>query len=252
MRGMVFGVQEGYRAHTLSVEGNFGEILTTNRYFEESRRSLEIQIERFGGLCVNASEGGAKIKGTLLLDLKSALERHCLHSYDFSEHLKQMWAREKANRNSIKGEVQRVLSVLDQTISKIEGHMKDCKKGLELIEATEKKHDLLIECKPNPAAVKSAEIASKELYEFHDKIISNASLRFLLYTIGGYHTNFAMRKNFVFDQYRDRGFAILKAFLMEKERFTIMGQLLLSTIFVIRNAKSRIEEADGGSALKAQ
>ena len=98
VEGMVFGDQENVKKNMIAVEGNFGETLMADVFFDQSRRSLEIQIEQFNGLCINATEGGAKINGTVLMDLKNAMNKHCLKPFDFSGRLKRIWTEEKAKK----------------------------------------------------------------------------------------------------------------------------------------------------------
>ena len=241
VEGMVFGVQEDYRKSVMSVEGNFGETLLTNRDFEDSRRSLEMEIEKFDGLCINSTEGGAKINGTMFFDLKSSINRYCPDLFDFSGHLKMIWGREKDKKQNTKSEIKRIVSVLNQTVSELEIAMNACKQGLDIIATTEVKYDLIIDKKPNPLAIARIVLADNELYQIREQIISHPTLRFLAYIFTGFHSDFAMRRNFLFDQFYSLEFASLKAFIMEKEWFTIMGQLLLSTIYSITRAKSQLE-----------
>ena len=242
VEGMVFGVQERYRWRTFEVEGTSGGTVLTNRTFEESRRSLGKQIEEFGGLCINTTGGGAKIAGAAVLDLKHALDRYCVDSFDFSGHLKKIWTKEKENGRNKRSEIERIVSILNESIVELEEALKDCKKGIEMITAFEAKYDLLIGRKPDPEAVESAQQLDIEINKLRDEIIFRPALEFMLYTFGGYHTDFAMRRNFVFDQFHDRRFATLKAFLIGMEWFKIVGQLLLSSLHLIKNARSRLEK----------
>jgi hypothetical protein len=52
-----------------------------------------------------------------------------------------------------------------------------------------------------------------------------------------------MRRSSLFDQYHDRDFARLKAFLNDREYFKTMGQLIVSTIYAIERAKTDLEGA---------
>ena len=242
VEGMVFGVQERYRWNMFEVDGTSGGTVLTNRSFEESRRSLEKQIEEFDGLCINTTGGGAKIAGAAMLGLKQALDRYCVDSFEFSGHLKKIWTKEKENRRNKGSEERRILSILSESVVGLEKAMEDCATGIEMITTFEAKYDLLIDRKPNPEAVKTAKQLDIEINKIRDEIIFRPALKFLLYTFGGYHTDFAMKRNFVFDQFHDRRFATLKTFLMGKEWFKIIGQLLLSAIYSIKNARSRLEK----------
>ena len=241
--GMVFGAQEQYRSNMIEIEGYSGETLLTNRSFEESRRSLELDIEQQDSLCVNTSEGGAKINGTIFLDLQTAIKRYCHDSGDIREFLRIIWAREKKKKEGgKKEELLKVRTILHETVSNLEILLNSCKEGLNIVADFENKYDLSIKEKPNPAAVADIPEYDNKLFQIREQIISNPELRFLTYIFSGYHVDFAMRRNFQFDRFNDRSYALLKSFLMEKEYFSIMGQLLLSTIYSIKDAQIELNK----------
>jgi hypothetical protein len=242
VEGMVFGTQERYRSNMLTVKGNFGETLKTNRYFEESRKSLETQIHNFGGLCVNATEGGAKINGSVLLNLKSALDRYCTDSHDFSAQLRGVWEKEKHLEQDITGETERILSVLTTTVAELKISMDACQEGMEMIASVEENHQMLIDRKPNPGAIETVNTMAMEVSQIRERIISCPKLKFLQYIFSGFHNDFAMRRNDLFDHFHDQRFTTLKAFFMEKEWFAVMGQLILSTIYSMEKAQAHLEK----------
>ena len=242
VEGMVFGDQENVKKNMIAVEGNFGETLMADVFFDQSRRSLEIQVEQFDGLCINATEGGAKINRTILMDLKSAMSKYCVKFFDFSGHLKKIWAEEKAKKGDKKTEIQKILSILDQTASDLQNAIEGCKKGLKILEDTRKKYQLLVDQKPNHVAIENILLADNQLYQIREKIISLPSFQSLTQIFNGYHVDFAMKRNLIFDQFYHREFATLKAFLIEKEWFSIMGQLFLSTLYIINKSKSRLKK----------
>ncbi|MFC1821091.1 motility associated factor glycosyltransferase family protein [Thermodesulfobacteriota bacterium] len=240
VEGFVFGDTEDdkIKKNMIEVEGNFVETLMTSVFYDQSRRSLEIQIDRFDGQCVNATEGGAKINGTILMDLKSALNEYCAQSFDFSGHLQRIWAGEKGKKEDKKTETRRILSLLDRTVSELQDAIGNCRKGLKIIEATMEKYLPLVDKKPNPEAIENIIPAEKRLYDIRDEIISLPSFQAFSEIFNGYHVDFSMKKNFLFDQFHHHEFAALKAFIMEKEWFSIMGQLCLSTLFLVKQAKT--------------
>jgi len=234
VEGMVFGTIEQYRDNMLEIEGSTGETLLTTRDFDESRLSLEEQIEAYDALCINATPGGAKINGTLLMDFKSATEKYCVDSYDFLGSIGEIWTKEKNTKHNKKSELNRILTVLDQSLSELNDALNRCKKGKKLIADFEANYDLLIDKRPNPEIIDKIRRLDRKITDIREDILLRPTLHFMVTTFGGYYTNFCMRKNYVYDQFHDRSFAALKAFLMEKESLTITGQLILSTIYLIQ------------------
>lgn len=243
VKGMVFGTLEVYRDRMSEVEGNYGDVLMTNPTFAESKASLEKQIEGFDGLCINATEGGAKIKGALFLDLKTSLKRYCTDTFDSSSLLKQHWHRKQPDPRNMPAEIQRVFAILDRTLSDLNDAVMDCKKGLERIESFENNHELIKEGKPNEAVFNLLKPVQNELYHLRERIIASPSFMYLWYIFQSFHTSFEMKQSFLFDQFHAPNFAKLRAFLNLKEWFCVMGQLALSTTDSIKRAKSQLKMA---------
>ena len=169
------------------------------------------------------------------------MDKYCVKSFDFLGHLKRIWTEEKAKKRNTKAEIQRIRSILDQTASDLQNALKGCQKGLKIVEDTRKKYELLVDRKPNHAAIKNILLADNQLYQIRDNIISLPSFQSLSQIFNGYHVDFAMKRNLIFDQFYHTEFATLKAFLIEKEWFSIMGQLFLSALYVINKSKSRLK-----------
>lgn len=75
---MVFGERdEYYHTNVLEVEGNDGRAVKTSNSWEVFKVHFEEDIEFYGGLCINATEGGAKIRGTTLMTFGEAIKRYC-------------------------------------------------------------------------------------------------------------------------------------------------------------------------------
>jgi len=236
----IFGNLQSYRKNMVEVEGNYGDVLMTNRYFEASRRSLEMQIEEFGGLCINATEGGAIIKNTLFLSLKDAMRNYCGDSFDYFSQLEEIWNQAKSSKIDPTREIKRILSILNATVAQLDDFVKKCKKGLDLIHSIENNHLLLNEKIPNPSCLNAIDDTHDLLEEIRGQIISNPYFIALSNIFSPYHTYFEMEKNTLYDRFHHKEFQKLKSFLMMKDWFAIMGQLFLSTQYSIENAISKL------------
>lgn len=73
----------------VQVEGIHGEILTTDFQMDYYRQCFEKQIENYGKnlRVIDATEGGARIKGTAIFPLKEAIERECRREINIHEIL---------------------------------------------------------------------------------------------------------------------------------------------------------------------
>lgn len=66
------------------VEGNTGDLLKTRFDWYTYLCWYNDKVERFDGKVVNATEGGAKIKGTEILTLEEAINKYCTSHFDMS------------------------------------------------------------------------------------------------------------------------------------------------------------------------
>lgn len=238
--GHVFGHVDEYKKETLEVEGNYNETLLTTRDFEQGRRSIEVQIKNFNGICINATEGGAKIEGTHFLSLRNAIDTYCKVTSDPLGDLKRIWSEENDRPKNMERELKRTAKIIDGSLLDLDSAIIDCRKGIKLIDSVLNRNELLLDDKPNPKALQIIKALSKELNEIRAKIISLPSFVTFEMVIQGYHFDLEMRRNMTYDQFYHSDFAELKSFLFLKEWFATVGQLILSTKFAIAREKANL------------
>lgn len=64
------------------VKGNYQDWVYTNDIYDIFRKTFVSDIANYNGKCVNATEGGAYIEGTILMTLREALDQYCTESFD--------------------------------------------------------------------------------------------------------------------------------------------------------------------------
>ncbi|RPH52385.1 MAG: DUF115 domain-containing protein [Desulfobacteraceae bacterium] len=238
VKGMVFDCLDAYQKDAIEVEGNYEDILLTTRSFEEGRKAFEVQIECYTGLCINATEGGARIRSSLLLDLRCALDTYCKTSFDPLIHLKEIWNTEKSGQKDTEGEIKRIGAVIDNSLSEMEIAIRECRKGIEIIESVLDNHAMLIGERPNPDLLNRITGASGILYGIRTGIISLPAFKIFEMVIQSSHFEIEMERNFTIDRYYNAEFATLKSFLLLKDWFAVVGQLILSTFFAVKREKN--------------
>lgn len=243
VQGNVYGHIDDYKKEALEVEGNYAETLLTTKSFEEGRRSLEAQIANFSGLCINATEGGAKIGGTVFLSLREALDRYCRETFDPLADLKRVWTAEKGRQPDRDEEVRRTDMIIAASRADLERAIGDCRQGLALIDAVLEKPQLLAEGKPVPHILRTIKGLTKQLNELRAGIILSPSFAPFKMIIQGYHIDWEMRRNMTRDQFHHPEFAELKSFLLLREWFATVGQLILSTRYAVTTEKMQCMQA---------
>ena len=236
----VFGDVRSYRKELIEVESNYGDTLVTNIFFEHSLQTLEMQIAAFDGLCVNATEGGAKVKGSLFLDLRNTLKLHCRETFECAATLKQIWESEMARIADSNDEIRKVSHLLGSMLDDLELILEKCRYGLQRIESVLDQAPL-IDGEPNADILKAIPPIEKELNQLRNDILSLPSMLMLSHVFQCFHAYFEIERNFLYDQFYNRNLARLKDFMALKKWFSIIGQLTLSTRYRIEGALPEIE-----------
>jgi hypothetical protein len=75
---MLFGERdENYYSSIIEAEGNYGRQVKTSRTWEIFKAAHEEDIRYYKGLCINATEGGAKIRGSHVMTFSEAIKKYC-------------------------------------------------------------------------------------------------------------------------------------------------------------------------------
>ncbi len=236
--GNVFGQIDEYKRDTREVEGNYQERLLTTPSFEEGRKSLEVQVRHYPGVCINATEGGARINGCRFVSLRRSIDAYCRVGVDAVSILKRIWTAEKSCQQDVSGELRRAGALIDQSLAEMDAALDDCRRGLDMIDAFLRSNPLTSGDGPDPNVAAAIRALTGELNEIRGRVIALPSFAVFEMVIQGYHFDLEMRRNMAHEQFRRREFAESKSFLLLKEWFATVGQLILSTRFAIERARS--------------
>ncbi|MBF0409915.1 MAG: motility associated factor glycosyltransferase family protein [Candidatus Riflebacteria bacterium] len=64
------------------IKGNIEDFVMTNSNFNMTRKDFVNDVAKFRGICINSTEGGAFIEGTVIMPLREAIEKYCTKSFD--------------------------------------------------------------------------------------------------------------------------------------------------------------------------
>jgi len=79
VKGNIFGERDEtiLSKPVIEIEGNYGKPVKSEKLWEVMKLIYEEDIVAYPGTCINATEGGAKIKGAEIMPFKEAIERYC-------------------------------------------------------------------------------------------------------------------------------------------------------------------------------
>lgn len=112
----------------LKVKGNFVEYLETTRSLNMMLESFIVDVYNFKGKTINATEGGAFINGTEIMDLKETKEKYIKGKYNFDRNIISGYLKEfeinlnlyKAIKQKIKDTIksfENMFKILDEVIN---------------------------------------------------------------------------------------------------------------------------------------
>ncbi|MDP7422467.1 MAG: DUF115 domain-containing protein [bacterium] len=108
------------------VPGNIDETVLTNQEWDMFRKQFEVQIAEYQGVCINATEGGAKINGTIVMPFQEAIDIYMKKKVNARARLKQNLTvpdeqEIRRNRREVLKGLEDITSYLDQTVSRCRG-----------------------------------------------------------------------------------------------------------------------------------
>ena len=151
------------------VEGNLEDKVPVNSAFLTYIRQFKEAISSLKGLCINATEGGARIEGAVVMPLLEAIETHCSETLDIDSMIKSALGSDPSGILDYPGLIQEIESEI-----KTFRHIKTlCRKGLKLnrkIDRKIKKGEGIKDPEINRLIRKNYEV-STEIQRFSDAFI---------------------------------------------------------------------------------
>lgn len=112
----------------IKVKGNYADFVETGEIYYQFLRWFELEIPKTEAQVINATEGGAYIKGTVLMTLREAIDRYCkdgkgiLRFIDYVKDVEDTTKHERLNN---------VISGLNEEISKLMNLEEHINKGID-------------------------------------------------------------------------------------------------------------------------
>lgn len=248
VKEMPFGeLDEYYHKDILEVEGNDGKPVKTSKTWFVFRKAIEEDVSYYPGLCINATEGGAKIRGTKIMRLEEAIEKYCQKKiYPESLIEKNLEGFDK-NLNTRK-ELEKFLSRLGETRKGIEKLLEEY---IEYSKELRAVHKNII----NPFIYEGAKINSAALIKIIEKVTNILELIKNIqnvYEMAGQAFQppllwFYNKMNSFPEIYSDEECLRAAQVLSIKDIIGTLGQLLVSTLdLVVKSEKKLAEQLGSG------
>lgn len=237
--GTTFGeLQQLYNDKNYMVMGNDGEPILTNDDWNTFRVAYEVDIAGYQGTCINSTEGGALIDGTVVMPFQEAIDKYITSEFNPLQKIKNclsVFSLEQVN-----DEVVKLIAIIDKTISDLEYMSCQCKKGVEAIREYEPElTGILYQEKEDKVNVKEL---LPELLAYKKNIIeTNPTMQlFLMHIVQPYHIKFEIDMNAMWEKY-DRESQVLAEIALEHIKwYSVIHDIILICNDSLKKAREKV------------
>lgn len=240
-KDMPFGERdELYHTAVLEVEGNDGRPVKTSRAWEIFKIHHEEDISSYTGLCINATEGGAKIRGTILMTFHAAIEKYCNKIFSSESIIAESMTDFEMSLDISK----ELHSLLDRSI--------ETRLGLEntlIIFSDYQKEicnihkNMILPFMREGGSVDSEYLLSvaKKFLGIMDTYLTDQNINdIMLHTVQPHLVWFHNKFNYLSEIYSNEDFLRSAQILMIKDWLGVIGQLFVSTIDSLERTEKMI------------
>nr|MBC8360187.1 motility associated factor glycosyltransferase family protein [Candidatus Desulfatibia profunda] len=238
---MRFGERdEHYFSSIIETEGNDGRPVKTSRTWEIFKTAHEYDIDSYKGLCINATEGGAKIMGAHVMTFTEAIKKYCQNEF-FPEAIIADSISDFERNVNIPKELEVILRRCIETRHALE----------ETIRILSEFRKEILDVQTNmvrPFMYEGRDVDSGYLLSVADKFLGvmdtflkdrNVS-DIMLHTVQPQLIWFTNKFNYLKEVYSHRNCFHSAQILMIKDWLGVMGQLFVSTIDSLERAEKMI------------
>lgn len=224
------------------VMGNDGRPILTTETWYSFLKAYEIDVAEYQGKCVNSTEGGAYIAGTTVMTFADAIQKYTGQEFyprQLIADTLSSFTVEDARRD-----VQKVMNIIDDTISDLELMKGYCREGIktcelyhaELSAALAQPETITSEFRDNLPAIE------KEIISWRAKCIElhNTFNPFLVHIIQSYVVSSQINAEAAYGKYEDRDLATIEVLLALPEWFSVVSNLITECLKALSESRQNL------------
>jgi len=227
-----------FEYESVELEGNDGKPVKSMKYWEFFKLEYEEDIHSYNGTCVNATEGGAKIRGAKIMTFADAIDAYCRQPYNPQAILDETY-HQFTIASDIQKEVDAMIVKADDTREIVERVIHEFETALE--EARLVEEEVI---RPSLDGAPCTEEGKERLLSVERKWLALGALfqgnkdlfAITAQTIQAYDLWLASELSFLKDIYANRAFLSMARVRKMTDWFAVMGSLLVFTRNVLGNA----------------
>lgn len=245
-RGTALGEKQEYvfKDATFEVMGNDGKPIRTTQTWYSFLKGYELDLANYSGTCINSTEGGAFINGSIVMPFQEAIEKYIREPFYPLKVIKNgisAFTTEKAE-----SDFNNVLKLIISTASDLKEMIGHCKKGLRL---NEQYRDELQSFLVNPSqmdylrekipALRDEMLAPKKrcIEDYH-----RTFQLFFMHILQSFNIKFEMEMISIPEKHDDRDVAIAEMLLRHQEWYSVVGDLAQVCLDSLHKARAKLEK----------
>lgn len=245
VKGDIFGSRnEWYSSQpVIELEGNDGKLLKSEKSWVIMKNTYEEDIAAYKGTCINATEGGAKILGSVVMPFKDAIEKYCKEAFkpdlildkEYSNFSKRINTQDKIK--GIKKKMQESRNILGDSIVEFQ-------EALEMTRQAEKEIiQPFLEKGSEDINMERLTMIEQKFLDLSDTFGKNRILWDLMaHTVNAYDICFSNELGFLRDVYSDEECLAMARVKKIKDWFSVMGMFLTLTKDLLEKTEKGLAE----------
>jgi len=241
----VYGERDEYyhEAGVFHVEGNDGKPVKTNRIWDIFRLYYESDLTKYGGTCINATEGGARIRGTEIMPFSEAITKYCSEIFHPHKIIQEAISVFNSGDNGA-GELKLLLKKVISTREAIENDLiSDFKSLIEEINSAEEDIIEPYIRSGKPPDMERIITIEKEFIRLNKKLFKDNKLIYeiMAHTVQAYDTWTSIEINFLKDIYSNKDAFEMARIIKVREYLKDIGQYLVCTNDILRKTEETLK-----------
>lgn len=224
---------------TIEVPGNDGRPILTNETWNLFKQGYEIDIAASKSACINSTEGGAYIHGTLVMPFEESIKKYIGDKIYPVDLIKQQLS--KFSAGNISNDTYTLLNVIDKTIEDIKKMMEYCIDGLDAIKDKKELYEKIV----NGDSIEYIPDLDKQVIEnlkYKNMVFNTQPTMqlFLMHIVQSFTINFEIDINAIKGEDEDKVKVNAKIILMYMKWYAVMHDVMAICLRSLEKAKDRV------------
>ena len=229
VRGSVYGTDSIKPKGAFEVPGNYEETVLTNSTWYMFLKHFELDVAEYKGVCINATEGGARIAGTKIMRLEEVARIYLQNPIPATEIIRDnlSWP----NRQEVISALERIVDRIDETDEFVQWVIDEYKRGLEILgEFGEKLLAPVLKKTEDNLTPEEEELLAKYMKEIPAIRVNTMKeplfFLYLMHIVQSYTIKMEIEFAALLDKYKDYRFSQIEYLAKHKEWFVTMIKLV--------------------------